>query len=138
MSEEFLPYIAVILTGVLSVGLVMAILIINAVIGPKRTNPVKGQPFECGSVPVDTPRKRLNVKYYVVAIFFVVFDIEAVLLFPWAVTYRDLLKNPAWGSTVLIEVLVFIGILAFGLWYVWSLGALDWAFDKKKYGERYE
>lgn len=136
MDAQFLPYVAVGITLAILVGLALAILVLNAVLGPKVTSPVKAAPFETGSIPVDTPRKRLNVRYYAVAIFFVVFDIEAVFLFPWAVLYRDLLKSPAFGLAALVEILLFLGILAVGLWYVWGKGALDWAFDSPRAGRR--
>lgn len=130
METTYLPYIALMLTVAVAVGLAFVILILNAVLGPKSNNREKGKPFECGVDPVDTPRKRLNVRFYAVAIFFVVFDVEAVLLFPWAVMYRDLLADPNFGLLALVEVLLFLGVLAIGLWYVWGKGALDWAFDR--------
>lgn len=134
MGTDFLPYVAVAVTLALCAGLAFAALVLNAVLGPKRPSAVKGAPFECGSEPADDPRKRVAVKYYAVAIFFVVFDVEAVLLFPWAVLYRDLLKSPIFGPLALAEALVFLGVLAVGLWYVWGKGALDWAFDAPRRG----
>ncbi len=129
MESQTLPYIALGITVAFSVGIAMVILVLNRLLGPHRMNAEKGAPFECGSDPVDSPGKRVNVRFYVVAIFFVVFDIEAVFLFPWAVLYRELLATPAFGMLALAEVVVFLGILAMGLWYVWGKGALDWAFD---------
>lgn len=131
MGTDFSPYVAIVLTMVLSAGLVGAILVLNALLGPKRPGVVKNRPFECGNPPADSPRKRFHVKYYVVAIAFVVFDIEAVFLFPWAVVYRDLLKDPVFAGLVLVEAVLFIGILALGLWAIWRKGALDWAFDHR-------
>jgi NADH-quinone oxidoreductase subunit A len=130
MGDDFLPYIAIGVTLVLCGGLAGAILVLNSLIGPRSSSRVKDAPFECGSVPLDQPRKTISVKFYVVAILFVVFDIEAVFLFPWAILYRDLLKSPIFGAIALAEVLLFLGILAVGLWYVWGKGALDWAFDR--------
>ncbi len=134
MGTDFLPYVAIVLTMGLSAGLVLAILVLNALLGPKRRNPVKERPFECGNPPADSPRKRFNVKYYVVAIAFVAFDIEAVFLFPWAVMYRDLLKDPAFAGLALAEAVLFIGVLALGLWAIWRKGALEWAFDRTSTG----
>jgi len=131
MGVDLSPYAAIVLTMVLSAGLVLAILVLNAVLGPKRPSPVKETPFECGNPPADSPRKRFHVKYYVIAIAFVAFDIEAVFLFPWAVTYRDLLKNPAFGVLALVEAFLFIGVLALGLWAIWRKGALEWAFERR-------
>jgi NADH-quinone oxidoreductase subunit A len=129
VEGEFLPYVALVVTIAVCVGLALVILIANAVLGPKVRSEVKNSPFECGSDILDDPRKRVNVKFYAVAIFFVVFDIEAVFLFPWAVVYRDVLKMPVYGPIALVEIFLFIGVLAMGLWYVWGKGALDWAFD---------
>ena len=134
MDAQFLPYVAVILTMVLCIGLAVFILVLNAVLGPKVSDAVKDSPFECGSPALDNPRKRVAVKYYAVAILFVVFDVEAVFLFPWAVLYRDLLKSPIFGSIALGELLLFVAVLAVGLWYVWGKGALDWAFDGARQG----
>lgn len=129
MESQTLPYIALGMTIVFAVGIAMAILVLNRLLGPKRHSVAKDGPFECGSDPIDSPRKRLNVRFYAVAIFFVVFDIETVFLFPWAVNYRELLASPTFGAIALAEIFVFLGILAVGLWYVWGKGALDWAFD---------
>ncbi|HHW95720.1 MAG: NADH-quinone oxidoreductase subunit A [Myxococcota bacterium] len=129
MGSEFLPYVAIIITIVVAVGIALAILVLNAVLGPKRPSEAKMGPFECGSDVVDTPRKRINVRFYAVAIFFVVFDIEALFLIPIAVAYRDLLQPQHLGVFALFALLLFIGVLAIGLWYVWGKGALDWAFD---------
>ncbi len=134
MGTDFLPYVAIVLTMVLSAGLVGAILVLNALLGPKRPSAIKERPFECGNPPADSPRKRFHVKYYVVAIAFVAFDIEAVFLFPWAVMYRDLLKDPAFAGLALAEAILFIGVLALGLWAIWRKGALDWAFDRTRLG----
>ncbi len=129
MESQTLPYIALVLAIAFSVAVAMAILVLNRLLGPRRPSPVKGGPFECGSDPVDSPRRRVNVRFYAVAIFFVVFDIEAVFLFPWAVLYRELLVTPGFGILALVEIVVFLAILAIGLWYVWGKGALDWALD---------
>jgi NADH-quinone oxidoreductase subunit A len=97
----------------------------NALLGPK-PNPaaapaVKNQPFECGSVPLQTNNaRRVSVKYYLIALLFVMFDLEAVLLYPWAVLMREL------GLFGLIELLVFLLSLVVGLVYAWKKGALEW------------
>lgn len=129
MGREFLPYVAVAVTMALCAGLAFAILVLNAVLGPKRGGGAKHEAFECGSPQADDPRKRVSVRFYAVAILFVVFDIEAVFLFPWAVLYRELLASPVLKTLALAEVLLFVGVLAVGLWWVVGKGALEWAFD---------
>jgi NADH-quinone oxidoreductase subunit A len=130
MGQNLTPYVAIAVTIVLCLGLGLAIIALNYVLGPKRSNPVKGKGFECGNPQADSPRKRFSVRFYLVAIAFLVFDIEAVFLYPWAVVYRDLLKDPVYGQVILLECIFFIGILALGLWAIWRKKALDWAFDR--------
>ena len=97
-------------------------------IGPKATNPDKMKPFECGSEPIGTPRGRYSVKFYQVAILFLVFDIEAAFMYPWAVLYKQLSTNPLGGVSVFgfVEMLMFVAILLVGLAYVWRKKAIGW------------
>jgi len=100
-------------------------------IGPKATNPEKLKPFECGSEPIGSPRGRYSVKFYQVAILFLVFDIEAAFMYPWAVLYSQLSKQPAMmGGGVsffgFAEMLLFVAILVVALAYVWRKKAIGW------------
>lgn len=98
-------------------------------IGPKATNPEKLKPFECGSEPIGTPRGRYSVKFYQVAILFLVFDIEAAFMYPWAVLYSQLSKGPVPGQVSFFgfaEMLVFVAILVVALAYVWRKKAIGW------------
>ena len=104
-------------------------------IGPKATNPEKLKPFECGSEPIGTPRGRYSVKFYQVAILFLVFDIEAAFMYPWAVLFEKLSRvasttSSATGYQVSIfgfaEMLVFVAILVVALTYVWRKKAIGW------------
>lgn len=135
MGLDFQPYLALAVTTGLVVFLVVGMLVVNALLGPRRRNPVKGAAFECGSVQADDPHHRVNVRFYLVAIFFLAFDVEIVMLVPWAVLYRDLLQSPLFGTVALGSALVFVGVLALGLAYVWRKGALDWAFDAPEEGD---
>ena len=98
-------------------------------IGPRATNPDKLKPFECGSEPIGTPRGRYSVKFYQVAILFLVFDIEAAFMYPWAVLY-DKLSRGAGGVGISIfgfsEMLLFVAILVVALAYVWRKKAIGW------------
>jgi NADH-quinone oxidoreductase subunit A len=91
-------------------------------VGPRAPNPIKSQPFECGNIPqAMTPAKqRISVKFYIVALLFILFDMETVFLFPWAVIFRELGWAGFWS------MISFASILALGLVYVWKKGALDW------------
>ena len=100
-------------------------------VGPKATNPDKLKPFECGSEPIGTPRGRYSVRFYQVAILFLVFDIEAAFMYPWAVLYNNLSRTmgPA-GPQVSVfgfaEMLIFVAILVVALAYVWRKKAIGW------------
>jgi NADH-quinone oxidoreductase subunit A len=101
-------------------------------VGPKATNPEKLKPFECGSEPIGTPRGRYSVKFYQVAILFLVFDIEAAFMYPWAVLYNQLSKTtgpmgvPQVSVFGFAEMLLFVAILVVALAYVWRKKAIGW------------
>lgn len=114
--EQYVPVlIALILGSVVATVMVFA----STLLGPKKHSLVKDQPFECGNAPSGTAWGRFSVKFYLVAILFIVFDVEVVFLYPWAVVYRDL------GIFGFFEMLVFVLILAVGLVYVIKKGALE-------------
>ena len=98
----------------------LVFLFASAILGAKGRTRIKGEPFECGVEPIGEPRRRFSVKFYMVALIFVLFDIEAVFLFPWAVNLGTL------GWLAFVEMIIFIGVLAVGLVYVWRKGALQW------------
>ena len=108
--------ILLLIATAISVGMVVA----TTVLGPKREFPDKMEPFECGESQIVSPYQRFSVKFYLVAVLFILFDIEVVFLFPWAIIYTRL------GLFGLIEMLVFLLILGVGLMYVWIRGGLDW------------
>ncbi|MBI4615632.1 MAG: NADH-quinone oxidoreductase subunit A, partial [Planctomycetes bacterium] len=93
-------------------------------LGPRRGGRVKEEAYECGEVATGKARTRFSVHFYLVAILFVLFDIEAVFLLPWAVIYRDL------GVFGLVEVGIFVGVLALGLFYAWKRGVLEWGSSR--------
>ncbi|MFQ5912600.1 MAG: NADH-quinone oxidoreductase subunit A [Nitrospinota bacterium] len=95
-------------------------LMLSSLLGRRRRGTMKDSPYECGVEPIGNARIRFSVKFYIIAMLFILFDIEVVFLFPWAVVFRDL---KVFGF---VEMGVFIGILALGLLYVWRRGALDW------------
>ena len=102
-------------------------------IGPRATNPDKLKPFECGSEPIGTPRGRYSVRFYQVAILFLVFDIEAAFMYPWAILFNQLSHtNPGGGPLSVVsvfgfaEMLVFVAILVVALAYVWRKKAIGW------------
>ncbi len=134
MAESYLPALLFVL---FALGFAGANLGIAMVLGPKRTSAIKDEPFECGSEPIGSPRVKFSVKFYQVAILFLVFDIEVAFLYPWASLFRELSCDGAMnvaGVCVgtptlfgLVEMLIFLGVLTIGLAYVWRKRALDWA-----------
>jgi NADH-quinone oxidoreductase subunit A len=102
-------------------GLIVGIMCtINMLIGPKRPSVIKGEAFECGNPPSGSAWRRFSVRFYLTAILFLIFDVEVIFLYPWAVELRYL------GMFGFVEALIFIAILAVGLLYAWQRGALDW------------
>ena len=93
---------------------------VNEFVGPKRPSEEKQSTYESGMEPVRTARERFSVKYYMVAMLFIVFDIEVVFLYPWAVSYKHL------GFAGFVTMFVFIAVLLIGYVYVWKKGALEW------------
>ena len=104
----------------IAVAMVLVLTFLSWLLGPKRMTAIKATAFECGSESSGTARSRFGVKFYVVALLFIVFDVEAVFLYPWAVLFKEL----AWGGLITMGVFVFT--LAIGLVYVWKKGALEW------------
>ncbi|MGH9522436.1 MAG: NADH-quinone oxidoreductase subunit A [Terriglobales bacterium] len=102
---------------VLATGMVLA----SSLLGKHRYTRAKFTPYECGMTPVGDSRERFSVKFYLVAMLFILFDVEAVFLYPWAIIFKDL---KVFGF---VEMMVYIAILLVGLWYVWKKGVLDWA-----------
>jgi NADH-quinone oxidoreductase subunit A len=124
--QTYIPMGTAFLAGLLFCGLFTTLAI---AIGPKRAGVVKGQPFECGSEAIGTPRARYSVKFYQVAILFLVFDIESAFMYPWAVLYRDTLSVGPGGAVSLFgfaEMLVFVAVLVVALAYVWRKKAIGW------------
>jgi len=126
MAAHYEQYVGLIVTIVLCCGMMGVVLFVNSFVGPKTRGGFHAEPFECGSEPIGSARERFSVNFYLVAIFFIVFDIEAVFLYPWAVLYRSFLADPAFALTALVEMFVFLGVLAVGLVYVWKRGGLKW------------
>ena len=119
-SELFDDYVPVLIASILGFLLVAGGLIANLVLSPRQRTETKGVTYECGMLPIGRSRSQVHFRYYLFAILFLIFDIEAVFLFPWAVQIVDL------GAQAFWEMLVFIGILAFGLLYAWKTGVLSW------------
>jgi len=117
MLVEYLP---IFIYFIVAVGFALVTLFLSAIFGKRKITPQKMMPYECGMDPIEEARKRFSVRFYLVGMLFIIFDIEAVFLYPWAVIFRDL---KIFG---LVEMGVFIAILLVGFVYVWKKGALEW------------
>jgi len=122
MTHSFIP---ILLMLIFAVALAAGFLGLNWVVGRHQRNPSKLAPYESGVPMLDTNRKRVNVRFYQIAMLFILFDIEAAFLYPWAVIYRDASHGGA-GMFLFGEMIVFIALLAVGYVYVWKKKAFDW------------
>ena len=114
------PYFSLVVFFAFAGIVVLALLFIAQIVGPKSYNPAKADPFESGNPPKGDARIRFSVKFYLVAMLFLIFDLEVVFLYPWAIYLRQL------GIFGLIQMGIFLVILTVGYIYVWKKGALDW------------
>lgn len=123
LSELYFPVLVQILfAAAVAAGLVGA----GLLLGKRSNNPVKDSPYESGVVPVGSARERFSVKFYLVAMLFILFDIEAIFLYPWAVVYREL------GLFGFVEMLLFMVLVLCGFFFIWKKGALDWTLTPRR------
>jgi NADH-quinone oxidoreductase subunit A len=120
-AEVWFP---VLLQAVLAMVIAAALVTLSYVIGRKVKNRVKDMPYECGIAPTGDARHRFSVKFYLVAMLFILFDIEAIFLYPWAVVYKQL------KMFAFLEMLTFVVLILAGFFFIWKKGVLDWAHDK--------
>jgi NADH-quinone oxidoreductase subunit A len=115
------PYLGVLLLGIAAAGFLVTMVLLAIFLGPKNPTKTKQMPWECGGIPVGSVReKRFPVRFYLVAMLFILFDIEVIFMYPWAVVLDQM------GSFALWSMLSFMGVLVVGLVYVWQKGVLNW------------
>jgi len=128
-------YVGVLVFILLAIGFTLVALtaqrIVSRLVRTHRPDPSKLSPYECGEEPVGGAFIRFNIRFYVMALVFIVFDVEVVLLFPWARIFQEL--YPFYRTTLFWDMLVFVGILAFGLAYIWGKGDLEWSRSGRKH-----
>jgi NADH-quinone oxidoreductase subunit A len=117
-TEQYFP---VVVQALLAMALAAGLLAASYLLGKRVRNRVKDIPYESGIVPTGDARQRFSVKFYLVAMLFILFDIEAIFLYPWVVVFRDL------KMTAFVEMLVFVFLILSGFFYIWKKGALDWS-----------
>ena len=122
LPETYVQYWPVLLMTAAAVAFAVGAIVLSSLLTVRRPNPVKQEPYECG-IPTGSPaRIQISVKYYLIALLFLLFDMETMFILAWAVTFRD----PELRAASLIEMAVFIGILLVGYAYAWRKGALQW------------
>lgn len=118
LPESYFPVLVAWLFAVLNAT---GVIVTGALLGKRIRNRYKDMAYESGMAPVGTARERFSVKYFMVAMLFILFDIEAVFLYPWAVVYRDL------GWFGFVEMMLFIALVLVGFFYIWKKGVLNWS-----------
>jgi NADH-quinone oxidoreductase subunit A len=113
-------YAPIFILGTVAVGFGVFTLVMSHLLGRPRSNPAKLSTYECGMPPVGTARERFPIKFYLVCMIFILLDVDAAFLYPWALVFRDL------GLFGLVEMAVFMALLGGGFAYAWKSGALDW------------
>jgi NADH-quinone oxidoreductase subunit A len=121
MLIEYLPLL---IFFVMATAFGVFAVIASYLVGQHKPTSSKMAPYECGVTTIGSSRRRIPIRYYLVAMLFLLFDIEIVFLYPWAVVFRDF--KVAFGLFILLEALVFIGILVVAYIYIWKKGALEW------------
>jgi NADH-quinone oxidoreductase subunit A len=122
-ADTWFPVLIQILIAIAVAG---AMIGLSALLGRRVRDPIKSMPYESGMKPVGTARERFSVKFYLVAMVFILFDIEAIFLYPWAVIYREL------KLFAFFEMLLFIVLVLCGFFYIWKKGVLDWSIDEER------
>jgi len=127
-DNYFARYLPLLIHFIVAGLLASAIVLLSWIIGQRKPNRAKMSPYECGMTPIGDARERFSVKFYMVAMLFILFDVEAVFLYPWAVILKDLKMFGFW------EMMVYVGIVLVGYVYIWKKGVLDWGSPSSKRG----
>ncbi len=117
-TERFFP---ILVQALIAIAVAAGLLTVSYLLGKKVRNRVKDMPYESGIVPTGDARQRFSVKFYLVAMLFILFDVEAIFLYPWVVVYREL------KMFAFVEMLIFVILILAGFFYIWKKGALDWS-----------
>src|ERR1700731_5488160 len=122
-DNYFVRYLPLLIHFLVAGALAGAIVLLSYLIGYRRPTRAKMSPYECGMTPIGDARERFSVKFYLVGMLFILFDIEAIFLYPWVVLYRE----PGMSKFLFGEMLVFVILIVSGFFYIWKKGALDWS-----------
>jgi len=136
MSFNLIDYLPILLMFIVASAVAFTFLGLSQILGQRKRTLTKLMPYECGKDPVGSARERFSVKFYLIAMIFILFDIEVIFLIPWAVVFRRL-SAPEYGlgNLVFFEMILFIALLAAGLIYVIKKGAFDWSESARREAE---
>ena len=124
-------YFPVLLQGLIAVTIAGALILISYLLGKKVKNRVKDLPYECGITPSGDAREPFSVKFYLVAMVFILFDVEAIFLYPWAFIFKELVHDPLTKMFGFMEMMIYVAILLVGYFYLLKKGAFDWNKTQK-------
>lgn len=108
------------------VGFCVMNFFLASLLAPRKIAPEKMVPYECGEYPIGKAWVQYNVRYYLYAMMFVLFDVEVVFLFPWAVSFRSMILDPQYGTMAILEMVLFLGLLMGAILYAWRRGVMEW------------
>lgn len=137
MSEfSLMDYAPIVVMFLVAIGFAASQILVTQLIGPRKRTATKLMPYESGKDPVGSARSRFSIKFYTVAVIFLLFDIEVLFLIPFAVAFKTLLAQEnaspiAYGTIAFLEILVFIGTLIVGYIYIWKKGTFDWGLQAR-------
>lgn len=136
MSFQLVDYLPILLIFVVAAGFAVTNIALSMYVGQRKRTRTKMMPYECGKDPVGTARERFSVKFYLIGMIFILFDIEVIFLMPWAVVFKRL-ASPAYGlrTLVYVEMMVFVALLLVGYIYVIKKGAFDWGETARREAE---
>src|SRR5712691_4579207 len=136
MPFRLYDYLPILLMFIVAAGFAVGNILLSQLVGQRKSTRTKLMPYECGKDPVGSARQRFSVKFYLIAMIFILFDIEVIFLVPWAVVFKRL-ASPEYGLRNLIyfDMIVFIALLAAGLIYVIKKGAFDWTESARREAE---
>jgi NADH-quinone oxidoreductase subunit A len=136
-SFNLADYLPLAVMFIVAAGFAVSQIMVTQLVGPRKRTATKLMPYECGKDPVGSARERFSVKFYTVAVIFLLFDIEVLFMIPFAVAFKNLLAaeklgNVSYGTIAFFEILLFIGTLIVGLIYAWKKGTFDWGVQARK------
>src|SRR5262245_18689521 len=132
-EHNLMDYAPVAIMFLVAIGFAVSQILVTQLIGPRKRTATKLMPYECGKDPIGSARDRFSIKFYTVAVIFLLFDIEVLFIVPFAVAFKSLIAAgpAAFGTVAFVEIMVFIATLVVGYIYVWKKGTLDWGLQAR-------